>query len=165
MLIRASVGDDGGEQATKTFLNVNKFAAQLLRTDEMFISYDWWALVVMREALEYPDLYTDDRSLPDVMIPTALAWLSISGPQIYTWDNAFLISPTKGDRGRGGPLWGGQHGFCRERWKFWKRRFGELSSSTELSEDLRKLANECAATMSDVEGKRRRHAAIDASEA
>ena len=152
MLITAVVGDDGGEQATRTFLNVNKFAAQLLRTDEMFMSYDWWALVVMREALEYPDLYNIDRPQPDVLIPTALAWLSISGPQIYTWDKEFLISPTKGDRGRGGPLWSGQHGFCKERWELWKRRFGELSSSTELSEDLRKLAGECVAKMKEVEG-------------
>ena len=152
MLIRVVVGIDGGEQATRTFLNVNKFAAQLLRTDEMFMSYDWWALVVMREALEYPDLYNIDRPQPDALIPTALAWLSLSGPQICTWDKEFLISPTKGDRGRGGPLWSGQHGFCKERWKLWKRRFGELSSSIELSEDLRKLAGECVATMTEVEG-------------
>ena len=146
------MGTEDGEQAIELFVNVNKFAAQLFHTDRMFASYDWWALVVMREALEYP-ADTPDRPKPDALIPAALAWLSILGPEIYTWDKEFPSSHAQGDPGKGGPLWGGQHGFCEERWYLWKRRFEEVSSSNDLSEHLRKLATECVAKMTVAENQ------------
>ncbi len=133
------------------FVNLNKFEATLMRTHHpTFASFDFWAIVVMREALESLE-FNLEIQLPEALIPAAVAWVSILGPEMYSWDYEFPYGVNLSDRGRGGPLWNGQHGFCKERWTLWKQRFTELSSSSELSEDLRKLAAEGATKMGEAE--------------
>ena len=104
----------------------------------------------MRGALEYPGV---DRELEplETYLPAAVAWVSLLGEEIFSWDNEFPSGEREGDPGRGGPLWDGQHGFCQKRWKLWKQRFIELSLSNELSKELREVATEGATKMSEAE--------------
>ena len=68
-----------------TFVNVNKFAVQLKRTQHPdFASLDFWAIVAMRNALEHPD-----PEAPEVWIPAAVIWVSMLGPEMYSWDKEF----------------------------------------------------------------------------
>jgi hypothetical protein len=137
-----------------TFVNVNKFAAQILRTPHSILTgsnhFGKFALWLMRAALEYPG---NDRELEplETYLPAAVAWVSILGQEIFSWDNEFPSGKREGDPGRGGPLWDGQHGFCKERWNLWKQRFTELSSSNELTKELRELAAEGAIKMGEAE--------------
>ena len=138
-----------------TFVNVNKFAAQLYRTPHSIFtdsrSFRIWALWLMRGALEYPGNDREEVEPLKNYLPAAVAWVSIIGPEIFSWDNEFPTGHREGDPGRGGPLWNGQHGFCKERWKLWKQRFVELSSSDELDKELREVAAEGAAKMDEAE--------------
>lgn len=104
----------------------------------------------MRGALEYPGTEREVDSLHS-LVPAGVAWLSILGAEMFSWNNEFPSSKQQGDPGRGGPLWHGQHGFCRERRNLWEQRFTELSSSNELDEELRELAAEGAAKMAEAE--------------
>ena len=104
----------------------------------------------MRGALEAQ--VNDPEAGPlEAFIPAAVAWVSILGSEIFSWDREIPSGGTKGDPGRRGPLWDGQRGFCKERWNLWRQRFAELSSSSELSEELRELAAEGAAKMGEAE--------------
>ena len=50
-----------------------------------------------------------------------------------------------------GPLWKGKYGPSKGRWHFWTKRFGELSSSDEPTEELRGVAKEAEVTMAKIE--------------
>ena len=140
-----------------TFVNVNKFAAQLSCSPHSIFAgrdgFGIWVLWLMRGALEYP--VNDRELLPleplETYIPAAVAWVAILGSEIFSWDNEFPSGEKEGDPGKGGPLWDGQHGFCKERWHLWKRRFTELSTSKELSKELRELATEGVTKMDEAE--------------
>ena len=154
ILTRSSVGRD--QASVTTYLNINKFAAQLALTPHsIFNGYEHfgiWALWLMREALEYPGTQRILKPL-DVSLPAVVAWISGLGPEIVLWDNEFASDQRKGDPGRGGDLWHGKHGFCKERWNLWRQRLIELSSSSELSQELRDLAAHGAAKMDGVEAE------------
>lgn len=133
-------------------MNINKFAAQLTRNRRLVMEdYGIWSLWLMRDALETPEI--GPGNIPsELSIPAVVAWIAIAGAEIYSWDRDYPPSHKGGDPARGGPLWSGRHGFCKERWNFWKQRFVEISSpSSELSEDLRKLAAEGATKMDEAE--------------
>ena len=142
------------QEVLRKFRRAITFVAYLARTEHLALKgYEWWALVVMRELLETPDFGSDHEDL-EALLTAAVGWVSIAGPQIYARDYEFPYGGNLGDRGRGGPLWNGKHGFCKERWALWKQRFVELSSpSSGLSESLRNLCSEGAAKMVEVEAQ------------
>lgn len=105
----------------------------------------------MRSALETPS----DQAIREpieAFIPAAAAWISILGREMYDWDKEFPYGSPYGDPGGGGPLWDGQHGFCKGRWQLWRERFKELSKSDELSNEARETAARAAATMAEIDG-------------
>ena len=112
---------------------------------------DTFAIRVMRGALETAET-TPELNPPEVFIPAAVEWILILGSEMYSWAKRSSYRGQFGNEGTGGPLWYGKHGYCIERWKFWKHRFNDLSSSSELvSQELRELAKNGAAKMSEVE--------------
>ena len=140
------------EERIANSIMINKFAARLMRAgqgQEVF-NYSFFVIATMRKALEEPES-NPDHDVREAAIPSAVAWVTVMGSDIYTWNKEFPYGGRLGDRGKGGALWEGKHGFCVERWQLWKRRFGELSRSTELSDELRGLAEEGAVKMNKVE--------------
>lgn len=137
------------------FVRINKYTARLIKTGvPVFSSLDIFGLCTMRSALETPiDQINMELDPPDVFIPAAAAWVPILGAEMYYWDKEFHYGDVHGDPGGGGPLWNGQHGFCRERWQVWRKRFGELSLSNELNEGLRQLCKEAEARMAEIEAQ------------
>lgn len=107
----------------------------------------------MRSALETRPAHVSPVDPLDAFVPAAAAWISILGRQIYRWDREFEHGPKVGAPGRGGPLWGDKkHGFCKERWELWRKRFGEIAKMEgNLNEDVRTSARQAEKTMRDIE--------------
>ena len=100
----------------------------------------------MRNSLEQPT----EKDL-DIYIPAAATWISVIGRDMYDWDKEFPSGGTQGDPGRGGPLWYHQPGFSKDRWRFWKRRLQELSTTNTLSGEIKEIAKRAAKTMDGIE--------------
>jgi len=134
--------------------NVNKFLAHLMTTNVPVFNFSIFCLWAMRAALETPMVHVrPDHDTPDITLPAAAAWISIAGVQMYGWDEEFPHGPKVGAPGSGGPLWNGKHGFCKERWHLWSRRFGELASSDsdKITDDLRTIAKQAETRMAEIE--------------
>ncbi|OQE40924.1 hypothetical protein PENCOP_c005G02385 [Penicillium coprophilum] len=134
------------QNAILQIINRNKFTARLMATQESVFAYSWFALITLREALETPADQSSERNL-EALIPAAAAWISILGADIYKWNERF-----DGALGKGGPLWKGQHGFCKERWQLWKERFGELVTiEAEIRDEVRTAAKDAKRRMEEIE--------------
>lgn len=135
--------------------NMNRFMALLMATQEPVFDYSIFALWALREALEgVPKSLERDLDPPGAHIPAAAVWIEILGVEIHDWDEEWESGPCIGARGKGGPLWKGKHGFCKERWELWRRRFGELANGTEgdeFGEEVRTTAREAEQMMKDIE--------------
>ncbi|RHZ61818.1 DUF3632 domain-containing protein [Aspergillus thermomutatus] len=143
---------EGREAAISSTVNVNHFVALLVATDEpIFEGYSWYALVTLHEALETPWVYMQEGDPLEAWIPAAAAWIEVLGVEIYEWDEEFESGPLVGAPGRGGPLWKGKHGFCKERWKLWRERFGEAAKKEDESEEVRRVAEEAELMMKEIE--------------
>ena len=144
--------------------NLHKFMALLMKTKEpVFSSLSWFALIALREALEVSP-YASHRmsasghgSSLDADILAAAAWIEILGVDIYQWDEQF-----SGRLGRALDLWKGPslYGFCKERWGFWKVRFGEIAKmqgDDKLGERARNASLEAERRMMDIENGNVKH--------
>ncbi|OJJ35845.1 hypothetical protein ASPWEDRAFT_76201, partial [Aspergillus wentii DTO 134E9] len=114
------------QRAICDLINRDRFAALLMVTEEPAFNYSWFALIAFREALERPIKQLDTWNPREAAIPAAAAWIEILGVAIYDWEDDWS-GRVRSAPGRGGPLWKGKHGFCRERWALWRQRFGEIS--------------------------------------
>lgn len=142
------------QKAISDFINVNRFTALLMATEEPVFNYSWFALVTLREALETPPSQLPSNAPLDTCIPAAAAWIEVLGVEIYEWDEEFEHGPLVGAPGRGGPLWNGIHGFCKERWELWRDRFGEVARMEDvpgLGEQTRIIAREAEMMMGQIE--------------
>ena len=53
-----------------------------MRTEpSVFGNHDFYVIVIMREALEYPE-WNPDTQVSEALIPGAVAWVSLMGPQV-----------------------------------------------------------------------------------
>jgi hypothetical protein len=50
-------------------------------------------------------------------------------------------------------LWVKARGFSLDRWTLWKKRFGEIAMTEELTDELKELAARAAFEMEKIEGK------------
>lgn len=142
------------QKAISDFINVNRFTALLMATEEPVFNYSWFALVTLREALETPPKELPPTAPLDTCIPAAAVWIEVLGVEIYEWDEEFEHGPLVGAPGRGGPLWNGKHGFCEDRWALWRERFGELARMEDVSglgEQTRTTAREAELMMRQIE--------------
>lgn len=131
-------------EVIQKFKNVNTLAALLMRSGKEAFHYEVFATSTMSEALE-TTAQLETTASPEAFIPAAATWIAVLGRQMYQWDGNL------GDPGSGGPLWQGQPGPCEERWKFWKKRFVEISESNDISQEARKAATEAAITMHEID--------------
>ncbi|KGO54208.1 Protein of unknown function DUF3632 [Penicillium expansum] len=136
---------DSRQNAISRIISRDKFTARLMATKESVFAYSWFALITLRGALETPADQSSAGNL-EALIPAAAAWISILGADIYQWKEEF-----DGALGKGGTLWKGQHGFCKERWQFWKERFGELAISEEIGDEARTAARDAQGAMEGIE--------------
>jgi hypothetical protein len=123
--------------------------ATLLAYDEERFNYRSLALWTFRSALEYASSAPQDSEEGswEGHVLAAAEIAEIAGEKIRHWDFEFESGPFIGDMGAGGPLWNGKHGFCKERWELWQRRFLELSAEPLLSDKAREKARMAGETM------------------
>ncbi|KAI1388389.1 uncharacterized protein F4822DRAFT_244790 [Hypoxylon trugodes] len=88
----------------------------------------------------------------DVHVLAAAPWLAYCAEGMYekalaggrkSWEYPGTLSN-----------WGVMGGWSKERWDFWRKRFPELSNMSELKEETRTVAKECAERMAEAEKSR-----------
>jgi hypothetical protein len=150
--------------------NWNAFLAKVNASGRCGPDFKCYAIWALRSALEDapwttpPNIdprYDEDtkarlrhESSPQVLdgyVPPAAQWIFHAGRLIFGSADEYAASPTAGDPAAGGPLWTGKHGFCRERWDFWKRRFVWVSEQAELDASTRDVARAAADAMAEIE--------------
>ena len=130
----------------RLWINLNAFIARLTASSmPSLVNFGLWS---MRDALE--DEY-EDTSVLDGYLPTAAQWIIYAGRLLYTCEDEIAPDPLGGDPYRGGDLWTGKHGFCKERWQFWKQRF-EWAARTDLHLETKKIGREAVDIMSKIDG-------------
>ena len=80
-------------------------------------------------------------------------WVQVVGSQMYHWSDSYADGPKSGAPGRGGSLWEGKHGFCGERWKLWKVRFGDIAAASEVPDGVRRAAKQGEERMKVIEAE------------
>ncbi|RAL13860.1 DUF3632 domain-containing protein [Aspergillus homomorphus CBS 101889] len=115
----------------------------------------WLVLVTFRTALETPRTPREERDEDgdalEAWVPAAAAWIEVLGAEIYEWEEEFPAGPLRGAPGSGGPLWNGKHGFCRESWRLWRERFGEISCLEWVEVGIRSVARKAELMMREIE--------------
>lgn len=140
---------DHRQSVISKIINRDKFTALLMATEEPVFVYLWFTMFTLRDALEIPIgqlLLTH----PLEAIPSAAIGISTLGVGIYEWDKDLSGYPGIAP-GRGGPLWEGKHGFFKERWQLWRKRFGEVARMGEIGDEARKAAREAEQMMLEIE--------------
>ena len=137
------------DSGNSEWVNLNAFAARL--TTSQTADFSLYAIWTMRDALETPAAQTEDRTL-DGHVQAACAWVEHAGEFLYQCQESWEKDPLKGDPAKGGPLWEGKSGFCRERWSLWRERMGELSKEKDLQVETREAAKGAAERMGQLEG-------------
>jgi hypothetical protein len=100
----------------------------------------------MRDTLETPleDIKPEWR---DQMLRAAALWIEFCSEHLHSLEQTWEPDPRKGDVARGGPLYNGHKGFCKERWELWRRRFGVLSEEESLETETRKMLGDATRRM------------------
>lgn len=105
-----------------------------------------YAIWAMRDALETPveDIKPEFR---DQTLRAAAIWAEFCGEYLHGMEKIWESNLSKGDVARGGPLYSGPTGFCRERWELWRHRFDVLSREEKLEEKTRQAMRNAATRM------------------
>ncbi|KAI1506744.1 hypothetical protein F5X99DRAFT_404101 [Biscogniauxia marginata] len=139
--------------------NVNAFAARLAAAGVADLSaYAVWAL---GDALEAADRAAQLRLQLQTYLTVAAVWVQIAGAYMYGKRPA---AGREADAGLGAGVhvgldaaeeelpWrrggGDEVRFCTARWDFWRRKFDREARNEELSEEVRELCAQSAATIS-----------------
>lgn len=138
------------DNGTSEWVNINAFAARL--TASRTADFSLYAIWTMRDALETPAARTKNKTL-DGHVQAGCAWIQYAGEYLYQCEESWEKDPRKGDPARGGSLWEGKSGFCKERWSLWRERIEELGKEKGLQEETRKAATGAAERMRQLEGR------------
>jgi len=148
---------------SSAWASYNHFLAQLDQKGlfESLSSYGLWAL---RGALErnWTDSSEDEPNPGtkiqkyDATVPAAVVWIKVAGKKMYEQkedaDPKLKKKDVKlEDLKDGDKLWPGAAKFSRERWMFWKERFGEIGGMAAIGGEAREMANEAVEAMQKVE--------------
>lgn len=134
--------------------NFNYFLARLSAAGirDFAVYYALWA---MRAALETDHTSSSSSSGArkfNAHVPAAAAWVHGMGRALLDKEiDLTPENPRQGNPAKGGPLWDGVAGFARQRWAFWKERFGVVARLEGVSEQTRKGAREAVERMESVE--------------
>ncbi|KAF1978094.1 hypothetical protein BU23DRAFT_550203 [Bimuria novae-zelandiae CBS 107.79] len=140
------------KQDFHAWANLNYFLARLTESGVFeFYLYTIWA---MREALEkapgrLPGWY-------DIHVPAAAVWVFALGSKLYEREEDLTPkNRNEGNPAKGGDLWTGGPVFSKERWAFWKKRFGDVAGeegdASLVSEETRKIARDAVEAMEKAE--------------
>ena len=132
------------------WINLNAFAARLTASQTLNLSL--YAIWTFRSSLETRPPQPVDRVF-SAHVRAACAWIQYAGPCLYRSEETWESDPRKGDPAKGGELWKGTSGFCRERWGVWKERFGVLMGVEGVEGGLREECGRCVGLMGEVEGR------------
>lgn len=127
-----------------SWLNLNAFAARLTASHVLDLSlYAIWA---MHDALETPleDMKAEVR---DQTLRAAALWIEFCGEHLHGMEKIWESDPRKGDVARGGPLYPGPKGFCKERWELWRERLDVLCREERLEGKTRQVLAGAASMM------------------
>jgi hypothetical protein len=150
--------------------NWNAFLAKVNASGRCGPDFKYYAIWALRRALEDAD-WTSPRSIDpayddeikarlqhensmhalDGYVPPAAQWIFHAGRLVFGSDDEYAASPTTGDPAAGGALWTGKHGFCRERWDFWKQRFAWVGEQVELDVSTRDVARAAVEAMAKID--------------
>ena len=156
---------ESGPQRQK-YISLNAFGSRLTTSGTLDLKmHGLWSL---RRALEEewwkdnhpPPIHEAERErqhyqhsihfLNDLLLAAA-QWIFIAGNLYFQSEDNYEQTPRGGDPARGGKLWTGKHGLCKERWAFWKERMRWMESNAELEDDTRKIAADAVEKMTEIE--------------
>jgi hypothetical protein len=143
------------EPEIHAWANLNYFLACITK-ENIYCSWRECQMA-MRGALEYDmekrDFFQKLTSIQlyEALVPAAAVWVFALRGTLYEKE----MRPHKGGKnphyGYGGPLYKGESGFNKERWRFWLERFVVISQMENLSEEVRKIAKEASDVMNQSE--------------
>ncbi|KAJ4355925.1 uncharacterized protein N0V89_003950 [Didymosphaeria variabile] len=135
-------------QEIHAWTNFNYFLARL--TDSGIWEAYLYVIWAMREALE-----KTPEPLPwwyDANVPAAAAWVLGLGKKVYEREEDLTPKdPNQGNPARGGDLWTGGPVFSKERWAFWKKRFGDVVKHEGVSDEAKGIAKQAVEAMEKAE--------------
>ena len=151
--------------AVAQWLNLNSFIARLWTSvgsgTDATIEFEFYAGVALRSALEGYSDFTgtarreEDRKNDgalDCDVAVAAEWIDQAGSVIYAASHGKDGGePAPEDKACPGTLYHGPQNFCDERWQFWKKRFGEISTEEGVSEKSKSRALEAKLAMEKIE--------------
>ncbi|PVI05891.1 hypothetical protein DM02DRAFT_497707, partial [Periconia macrospinosa] len=110
----------------------------------------YYAIWAMRAALEIDHGTAFFKY--DARVPAAAAWVFEAGGELVGREvDLSPKDPREGNPARGGELWKGVAGFGKERWAFWKERFGVVAGLEGVREETREVARKAVVEMERVE--------------
>ncbi|KAL8712999.1 MAG: hypothetical protein Q9220_002859 [cf. Caloplaca sp. 1 TL-2023] len=144
-------GDDQWSCTPAQWTSMNALLAHITVTRvSNFARYAIWALRDALEDIPGQSTFAGHVANLDHYVPAAAVWVFVAGEIIYNeW---ILGGGEKEVEDVGGHLWEGK-GFSRERWGFWKERFGWVrgQGGVEVEEETRAVAGRAVVVMEGVE--------------
>jgi hypothetical protein len=150
------------EPEAHAWANINYYLARV-KQERIWGGFEpLYGLWAMRQALEeeVEDDGPDDAHKPgtkvekyNTNVPAAAVWAIVLGKDLYELEKD--MTPKEANRGnpaKGGKLWKGSAEFSKERWAFWKKRFGDISELEEPNEETKNIAKEAVERMERAEG-------------
>jgi uncharacterized protein DUF3632 len=89
------------------------------------------------------------KAIANCAVSAASQWIIRSGMRLYR--EMLDATPLDESETRGGPLYNGEVGLCRERWQFWKLRFSKVKD--EVDEEVAEMVQQAVSEMERVESK------------
>lgn len=158
--------DDGIDK----WLNINKYLTKLVTKGYMEEEILQWAGELLQNVLEttlweehhHPDIdameaemdeeefeewkedmleHNDVRQLNGT-VPGLAEWIKSHGSRLYGMTGPMNSEPNA--------LWKGPHGWSKERWEFWQKRFEWISLVTILARSTKDIAKEMAKEMARI---------------
>ncbi|KAF7155551.1 hypothetical protein CNMCM6106_004697 [Aspergillus hiratsukae] len=126
------------DQAIAEWINLQAFTARLMsKCDPSLSLFAVWSL---RSGLEEK---LSDREL-DGEVAAAAMWMVYGGETLFSQLADAVQDEEKERMMKPGTLYSGQGQLCKERWQFWKRRFGEMRQVqvNEETQEVIRLARE-----------------------
>lgn len=125
--------------------SLNAFVARL--TAARVLDFSLYAIWSMRETLE-----TDNRAETlEKILPASAMWVVYAGRQLHDSEQGWPAHPLRGNPAKGGPLWSGKSGFCKERWTLWKTMFKSITRRSDTNQATRGFAADAIKAMDAIE--------------
>ncbi|KAI0378170.1 hypothetical protein F5Y04DRAFT_262573 [Hypomontagnella monticulosa] len=142
-----SQGDQDYEAACQANVNRNAFLAKLTARMGNVVDLDQRERGghTLKQALER-------TPVSETRVLAAEPWITYCAESMY--DRCLQGGPMSWEYPHNGTNWGVQKGWSKGRWNYWRKRFQEISNSTKVKEEVRRVAKECAEKMEEVERAR-----------